>query len=181
MRSAITRRAMASTLDSASVFDAPYAITPGRAGISAIQRPSSSRSNSISQVTQSVYRMATRREDDGDEEVFAVVGGCVACTSSIGACSFGNSCACGVSAIAAAASASGGCSGIFGASGMEFSRRRATPRSISEIRVRPEFWRPVSPKDRQACKWETLPAPVRGVCNIEQTVPLTIPNTASDG
>jgi hypothetical protein len=47
MRSAITRSARASTAASASFFVAPYAMTPGNSGISAIQRPSSSRSNSI--------------------------------------------------------------------------------------------------------------------------------------
>ena len=47
VRSARTRKASAVTLTSASCFVSPYAITQGRSGISAIQRPSSSWSNSI--------------------------------------------------------------------------------------------------------------------------------------
>jgi len=39
--------AIASAFDAASRFVDPYAIAPGSSGISAIQRPSSSRSNSI--------------------------------------------------------------------------------------------------------------------------------------
>src|SRR5262249_17029492 len=47
IRSAITLNASTLVLARASASVAPYAITPGSAGISAIQRPSSSRSVSI--------------------------------------------------------------------------------------------------------------------------------------
>jgi hypothetical protein len=47
VRSASTRRASAVTFTSASCLVWPYTITPGNSGISAIQRPSSSCSNSI--------------------------------------------------------------------------------------------------------------------------------------
>jgi hypothetical protein len=47
IRSARTRRAKARTERTASCFVLPYTITPGRLGISAIHRPSASRSISI--------------------------------------------------------------------------------------------------------------------------------------
>src|SRR2546426_9536664 len=47
VRSAMTRKARAVTSTSASCFVLPYAITPGKAGTSASQRPSSSSSYSI--------------------------------------------------------------------------------------------------------------------------------------
>lgn len=47
VRSAITRNASAVTFTSASCRLSPYTMTPGNSGIDAIQRPSSSRSNSI--------------------------------------------------------------------------------------------------------------------------------------
>jgi hypothetical protein len=47
IRSAMTRRASVSALATASALLSPYAITPGKSGISAIHRPSDSRSISI--------------------------------------------------------------------------------------------------------------------------------------
>ena len=47
VRSAITRKASAVTAISASSLEPPYAKTPGNSGISAIHRPSTSRSNSM--------------------------------------------------------------------------------------------------------------------------------------
>ena len=57
-RSASVRKASASTFARASCCVAPYVMTPGNAGISAIQRPSSSCSNSIRITSASpfVYR-----------------------------------------------------------------------------------------------------------------------------
>jgi hypothetical protein len=54
IRSATTLSASASTLDNASARLFPYASTPGRLSISAIHRPSSSRSKTISNSTQSL-------------------------------------------------------------------------------------------------------------------------------
>ena len=54
-RSAITRRASACTRATASSRSWPYAMVPDRAGTSASQRPSSSRSISIVNVTRAMY------------------------------------------------------------------------------------------------------------------------------